>query len=202
VSAAASPLLEWGAAGFALEGGVSGDRHVVTGYDGGVLVAAIDGLGHGVEAALAARRAAEVLEARASEPLPALVEGCHAALRGTRGACVTLAALDAWTGALTWLGVGNVEAALIRASGAPRASITLRGGVVGYRLPPLRPQAIPVAAGDTLLLATDGLRAGFADLPRPPGSAQQVAEELLARYGRRDDDALVVVATYLGGAPP
>lgn len=198
---ATAPLLAWGAAGRPLEG-VSGDHHVVVPYAGGVLVAVIDGLGHGVEAAVAAQRAGDVLQAHAGQPVTILVERCHEALAGTRGAVMSLAAIDAAAGSLTWVGVGNVEAALLRGGAAGRAVLTACGGVVGYRLPPLRPQSLPVTAGDTLVLATDGVRPEVAAGPLPAGPPQQVAEDLLARYGRTNDDALVVVATYQGGAAP
>ena len=50
-----SPLLEWGVATRALEGqSESGDMAVVVPFDHGVLAAAVDGLGHGPEAARAA----------------------------------------------------------------------------------------------------------------------------------------------------
>jgi phosphoserine phosphatase RsbX len=72
------------------------------------------------------------------------------------------------------------------------------GGVVGYQLPRLRPSEIPVAPGDTLILATDGVEHGFADgldLLQPP---QELADGILAGHGRGSDDALVLVARYLG----
>ena len=70
-----SPLpIAWGvsskAFGAAKE---TGDLHVVVPCAQTVLVAAIDGLGHGHEAALAARAAASVLERYGGEPLIALV---------------------------------------------------------------------------------------------------------------------------------
>jgi hypothetical protein len=57
---------------------------------------------------------------------------------------------------------------------------------------------LPVARGATLILATDGIRSSFTeDLP-PGGSPQRVAQEILDRHWRGTDDALVLVATYLG----
>ena len=46
------PFLEWGVAAQALPGeAISGDRHVMQAFPSGALVAVIDGLGHGEEAA-------------------------------------------------------------------------------------------------------------------------------------------------------
>ena len=76
-------LLDWGVAVRARAGeSECGDGHVVRSTPAGVLLAAIDGLGHGREAAAAAGNAARILEEHADEELPALVERCHEALVG------------------------------------------------------------------------------------------------------------------------
>lgn len=191
-------VVEWGAAGVALAGHESGDVHVVAEFPGGVLVAVIDGLGHGVEAAAAAKAAARVLAAFAGEPIASLVERCHEALRRTRGAVVSLASFDARRSSMTWSGVGNVEGFLLRADGRGRESITLRGGIVGYQIPAVRVSELAVSAGDVLVMATDGVRSAFADGLRAQGSPQEIADAVLARHGRGSDDALVFVARYLG----
>lgn len=192
-------LLDWGWAGAALEA-ECGDVHVVAERPDATLVAVIDGLGHGLEAAVAARTAARVLETFAGEPLEALVGRCHEALRRTRGAVMSLASVAARGGGVTWGGVGNVEGALLRGDGAGggRETLPLRGGIVGYQHPSLRVATLPLRPGDTLVLATDGIRDEFAEaLPRdaPP---QALADAILARYARGSDDALVLVARYLG----
>ena len=79
-----------------------------------------------------------------------------------------------------------------------RASLVTRGGIVGSELPPSRPWVIPVGAGDLLLFATDGLRTDFSDAVPPPGSPQQLADRLLDSNAKGTDDALVLVARYVG----
>ena len=105
---------------------------------------------------------------------------------------------------MAWLGVGNVEGLLRRASlrGRPAAeTLVLRRGVVGGHLPSLEAWVLTVHPGDTLILATDGIRQGFAeDLLRAVPS-QRAADRILARHARGTDDALVLVARYLGGTP-
>jgi len=166
-----------------------------------ILVAAIDGLGHGREAALAARTAASVLKKRGDEPLTQLMQRCHEELRHTRGVVQSMALFEPRTATMTWLGVGNVEGVLFRAegcSGTRRDSLILRGGVVGYQIPPLRPAKLHVAAGDVLVFATDGVRSGFsACYPENP-DAQQAADAILAEFGKETDDAMVLVVRYLG----
>jgi serine phosphatase RsbU (regulator of sigma subunit) len=195
-------VIQWGVDTRAFAGEVeSGDGHVVAFFDHGVLIAAIDGLGHGHEAAAAAKAAATVLHGYAAEPLEVLFKRCHEALRSTRGAVLSAASFDILNGTMSWLGVGNVTATLFRADKTrrpPYESILLRGGVVGYQLPPLRVAVLPIVPGDMLVLATDGIRDTFSlDLPfdRHPGD---VAQDILRRFGTETDDALVLVTRYLG----
>jgi hypothetical protein len=202
-AAADGPIVEWGAAGFALEGDASGDVHVVASFPGGALAAVIDGLGHGPEAAAAANLAASVLEATPADPVDALLARCHEALRKTRGAVASLASFDARSASVTWAGVGNVEGFLLRADPAARPAreaITLRGGIVGYQLPAPRLAAVPVARGDVLVLATDGLKSGFGDGLSTAERPQEMADGILARHARGSDDALVLVVRYLGAS--
>jgi len=70
------PMVEWAVGARALEGEpVSGDLHVVTPFPGGVLVAVMDGLGHGTEAAAAAEAAAEILRDHAQSRSPGSSSG-------------------------------------------------------------------------------------------------------------------------------
>jgi phosphoserine phosphatase RsbX len=196
--------LEVGAATAPLPGElVSGDLHLVEPFPGGVLVAAVDGLGHGAEAALAALRAVSVLEGDPGAPISELFERCHARLARTRGAVMSLASFVESEGLMTWVGVGNVEGTLVRAepkAGMRPESILLLGGVLGHQLPRLRPSTTPVAPGDTLFLATDGVESGFLAGIDPAKPPQALAERILSEHGRKSDDALVVVARYRGSA--
>jgi negative regulator of sigma-B (phosphoserine phosphatase) len=196
------PLIEWGVAARSFDGrGESGDQYVVEPFPSGVLVMVVDGLGHGPGAAAAGRAAVAAVEGHAHESVALLLKRCHEGLKRTRGAVVSLASFDALTGTMTWLGVGNVKGLLLCANGGaerPCERLLLRGGVVGYQLPTLRPAVLPVSRGDTLVFATDGLRSVFADelaLGDPP---QQLADRMLDRYRRGTDDAMVLVARYLG----
>jgi negative regulator of sigma-B (phosphoserine phosphatase) len=178
----------------------SGDLHLIASHGDGVLVAVIDGLGHGREAAEAARIARSTLEQDPAADLPDLFVSAHSALVRSRGVVMSLASF-AQTGRLTWLGVGNVEGTLVRGDVRPvrRAdSILLLGGVVGFQLPPLRPSTTLVEPGDLLILATDGIAAGYVPGLDPAAAPQALADRILAEYGRGGDDALVLVARYLG----
>lgn len=197
--------IEWAAAGRPLPGQQeSGDRCLVQPYSGGVLVAVVDGLGHGPDAAVAGRAAVATLAAHAGEPVGMLAERCHQALKGTRGVALSLALCDTPGHTLTWAGVGNIEGVLLRADPYARPAreyLLQRSGVVGYQMPPsIRAERLPVSRGDTLLLATDGIHGGFVEDIRLDDPPQRVADGILARCARETDDALVLVARYLGGS--
>jgi negative regulator of sigma-B (phosphoserine phosphatase) len=178
----------------------SGDLHLIAPHPGGVLVAAIDGLGHGGEAAEAARTARSTLARDPGADLTDLLVSAHTALARSRGVVMSLVAFVPG-GSLTWLGVGNVEGTLVRADERPvrRAdSILLLGGVVGFQLPRLRPSTTAVQPGDLLILATDGIAAGYVPELDPDGDPKALADRILAQYRKGGDDALVLVARYLG----
>jgi negative regulator of sigma-B (phosphoserine phosphatase) len=194
--------LEIGVAERALSGEErSGDRAVFAAYEGGALVAAIDGLGHGAGAADAAAVAAQVLEEHPDDDPDRLLAACHRALTRTRGAVMTLAWFDLDEGRLSWTGVGNVEGRLVHAGAGPRApteGALTKGGVVGYNMPSVRVTSAELIAGDVMVLVTDGIDSGFAAAIAAGGNAQDVADRILADHGKPRDDALVVVVRYLG----
>src|SRR5690349_14448274 len=128
----AQELVDWDVSSQPIAGqAVSGDLHLVKPTRIGVLLAVVDGVGHGDEATAAARTAVMVLENHAEESVITLVKRCHEALTRTRGVVMTVASLNALESTITWLGVGNVEGRLLRADAAathPRESVLLRGG--------------------------------------------------------------------------
>ncbi len=197
----ASSTIECGVATRALPGQTgSGDLDLVKSFSDGVLVAGLDGVGHGEEAASAATIARSILAAHAGEPVIALIERCHKGLRGTRGVAMSIASFNVSQGLITWLGVGNVQGVLLR-RGLPRSmkeeSLLLRAGVVGVQLPSLRVSVLPVSAGDTLVFATDGISTDFDRRLARNHPPRKAAESILARHGKTTDDALVLVARYL-----
>lgn len=183
----------------------SGDCYLAQPYSDGLLVAAVDGMGHGLEAAAAAKRAITTLASAVKESPIALVQRCHHDLKDTRGAVMTLAAFNMRQRTLTWIGVGNVEAVLFHPNGdgshrSDRA--LLRGGVVGYQLPSLRAEVLPLVPHDTLVLTTDGVKPEFAERLAVNGDPQALADSILAGYRKPSDDALVVVVQYVGSEEP
>jgi negative regulator of sigma-B (phosphoserine phosphatase) len=195
-------LIEWGVANRPMDGqAVSGDLYVVEPLERGVLVAVVDGVGHGEEAGAAAQKAADILKRHAGESVISLVRRCHAALAETRGAVMTLVSLDAPDDTMTWMGVGNVDGRLLRverSAGYLCEGILLRNGLVGYQLPALQASVISILPGDLLILATDGIHADFDQGIILQESVEQIAKKILGRNFKGNDDALVLVVRYLG----
>lgn len=194
--------MEWGVAARTLEGQLrSGDRFVARSFENGFLAGVVDGLGHGSSAAVAAGRGVEILSEHAEESVITLIQRCHEGLRWTRGAAMSLASFNRIDSSMTWLGVGNVEGVLLRASSMhpPRLeSLMLRSGTVGVRLPQLHGSFVHVRTGDTLILVTDGIRTGFDTSLVLSDSPKDMAGRVLADHTRGTDDSLVLVVRYLG----
>jgi phosphoserine phosphatase RsbX len=176
--------VEWSVASRPLAGqSVSGDLHAVIPWREGVLLAVMDGLGHGDEATTAARGAVQVLEQHAGESVDSLVQQCHRALQRTRGVVMTLVSLDTRRNTAAVIGVGNVETVIFRSdphARPRRQSVFLRGGVVGYKLPILHVDAMAVAPGDLIVFATDGVREDFADGVNLMEPLPRMVERLIA----------------------
>lgn len=198
--------LEWAAAGVPLHGAAqSGDRYLITPCANGALAVVVDGIGHGPEAANASRRAIEVIRSGAqTDSLGDLVLECHRSLRNcSRGAVLSMARYDAEQSMMTWLGIGNVEGRLLLKTKGGRylqEYLVLRPGLLGERMPALRPSVLRVREGDMLIFATDGIKADFAEHLYIDSHVDDIARNIIARCNKGTDDALVLVMRYMGHA--
>lgn len=183
----------------------SGDLHLVAPFSGGVLVAAVDGLGHGPEAAAVAHSAVEILRGQPDQPVGFLLLECHRHLRGTRGAVMTLVSFRNADRQLTWQGVGNVEGLLVWRGpdgvALRRSLLTQRGVVGGEDFHPPRTGIHYLNPATLLLLATDGIDRAFAEDALGGDPVQRLADQILLRHGRLSDDALVLAVRFPGGDP-
>jgi hypothetical protein len=198
---AGAGVIEWATATASpAAGGEPGSRAVVRSTDHGVLIAVVDGLGRRRDAAVAAARAATILEAFADAPVRLLLRRCHEELRSTHGAAMTITRLDARASTTDWLGVGNVRAVVAHRNpgSCVRTHIGPCGGVVGYRLPPLRPQRVVLGPSDAMVLATDHIAPGFDEHVDWEKDPQPLADEIISTCGNELGDPLVLVIRYLG----
>lgn len=196
------PHFECGIASRALPGeSETGDLGIIEPIPDGLLIAVVDGLGHGKKAARVARAAVETITSHARDSVIDIVRHCHDQLRQTRGAVMSVAQFNSRKETVTWLSVGNVEGLLVRNDPltAPphNTAIIQRGGVVGYRLPPLQTSSLPLKQGDTIVITTDGITRGFEQALDTRLSAQDMAESICRQYAKGTDDALALVTRYV-----
>jgi hypothetical protein len=194
--------MEYGVSALTLPGEEeSGDLHLVQPFPGGMLLAVVDGSGHGSEAASVARMAISALKQHAGEGVITLVRRCHEQLKGTRGVVMSLASFNGIENTMTWLGVGNIEGMFLRrcpSSTPHQESLLMRAGVVGYRLPPLQGSVIPVSPDDLLIFNTDGIRFDFSGEFSADDEPDRIANYISCHHSKGTDDGLVLVARYLG----
>jgi phosphoserine phosphatase RsbX len=190
--------LDRGQAGAPIEGEErSGDLAVFVPTAAGGLACVIDGLGHGPEAADAAEVCATTVREHAEAGAKELLNACHTALTDTRGVVMTAAWFDLERSTLAWAGVGNVDARLVRSGPELREEVALVfGGVLGYRMPNVRPATMPLERGDLLVMITDGIEGAISPALAGGGAAQKMAERIFAMHAKGNDDALVVVIRY------
>lgn len=161
----------------------------------GALIMVVDGLGHGILAAEAAREAERVISSTKESSLTSILNDIHDALKKTRGAALALARIDTDHGLLTFVGVGNIATAIVT-NGSSR-SMTSYNGIVGLRMERFQEFTHPWNADSILVMHSDGLASRW-DLDRYPGiwtKPPSVIAALLHRdFSRGRDDVTVLVA--------
>ncbi len=174
----------------------SGDHALVRRTGSSVTVGLCDGLGHGPSAREAADLALSTFDGHAERSPVEVLEACQHALVGTRGAVMAVARVDTERRDVEVATVGNIVTEVVgprearrfggvsHVLGAPRRGLRLSG------------ETRPLGAGELLVLFSDGvssratIRDDLALLRQHP---VVIAQELLLRFGREHDDALVAV---------
>jgi anti-sigma regulatory factor (Ser/Thr protein kinase) len=155
----------------------------------------VDGLGHGVLAAEAAREGEQVLARAQADSPQEILQDIHGALKKTRGAAVAVAKIQPEKGLLTFVGVGNVSASIVSA-GSSR-SMASHNGTVGHQMARVQEFTYPWNADSHLIMHSDGLGSRW-DLERYPGILSKhpslIATILHRDFSRGRDDVTVLVA--------
>lgn len=155
---------------------------------------AIDGSGHGPQAASAARTAVEAFDKSDQRDSVPLMETLHRALAPTRGAAVAVARIDAAARLVRFVGVGNISAAVI--AGGTTKRMVSHNGTAGHVAPRIREFTYPYSGDPVVVLHSDGLSAKW-DVDAYPGLAtcrpSVIAGVLSRDFRRGNDDAMVVV---------
>src|SRR5690606_37871003 len=95
------------------------------------LVAVVDGLGHGAQAAEASSEAIRIVRSSPDASPADVVNEAHVALRATRGAAMAVAAINTARGTVGFAGVGNISAGLHAMDGTSR-NLASHNGTVGH----------------------------------------------------------------------
>ncbi len=194
-----APQDPWGAVSIAMPGEtVCGDSWAVA-ADGATLFVA-DGLGHGQEAAEASVEAVRLFHRFNGHLVPTLLDYVHGGLRSTRGAAVSIARFDPAARRLTFAGVGNVAGALA-VNGELKRMVSMPG-TAGHNARKIQSFEYPFESG-LVILHSDGLSTSWT-LARYPNLQSfhptLIAAVLYRDYGRRRDDATVLVGKWAAPA--
>lgn len=179
---------------------VCGDawRVIERGSELAVMVA--DGLGHGVQAAAAAERAAETFERDPFADDGPFFDLAHRNLIGGRGATVACARRNAER-VLRYSGVGNIAGSLV--GGAGSRGLPTQNGTVGVRMPKVIQSATyEWPEHGMLVMHSDGLTTHWSLDPYPGLLVRHpavVAGVLYRDAVRGRDDATVVVTAMARG---
>ncbi|MCE5296478.1 MAG: SpoIIE family protein phosphatase [Euryarchaeota archaeon] len=189
---------------------VSGDACLVRCNRGFGLIAVIDALGHGIEAASVAKQAIDALKKGPMLPFDQHLVNAHAALRQTRGAVMNVALLDGKADHMTWSGVGDVEGVLIRAKNSDEKDraedgtvhknehIPVRPGIVGLTLPKMFASGVDLEVGDVLIMTTDGIKNDYVRDVDVFDDLSHIAERIMSDHSKGHDDSLVLVLRWKG----
>jgi anti-sigma regulatory factor (Ser/Thr protein kinase) len=155
----------------------------------------VDGLGHGILAAEAAREAERVFGMNDEDSPAEIVRTTHAALKKTRGAALGIAKVRMDRGLLSYAGVGNISATIV--SPASSRSIASHNGIVGQITERVQEFTLPWHPNSILVLHSDGLATRW-DLGRYAGiwgkPPSLIAAVLHRDFCRGRDDVTVLIA--------
>ncbi|MBZ9633419.1 SpoIIE family protein phosphatase [Clostridium sp. FP1] len=174
-----------------------GDIGIIKEYNNYCFLALIDILGHGSEAREVALYAKLYLENNYEKDSIDLMNGLHEHLKGTRGAVAAICNLNVLTGELSYVGIGNIT---VRIMGSRFTRLVPKDGVIGYIMAKPQKQILKLYEGDILLLHSDGIKEHF-ELFECAGllkeSAVDIAQGILKRFEKKQDDASCIVLKYL-----
>lgn len=164
--------------------------------DGKMVLCMADGLGHGPQAAKAARAALDYARENAHLGLAELFAGCDRTIRHTRGVAMGMAILEPSRERLQYAAIGNTQAVLM---GATHRRLTGNPGIVGAGYHKLQPLTEAFRPQDTVLLFTDGIApqiklAAYSTVVLQ--NPQTLAEQILADWSRPNDDAAILVCRF------
>ena len=157
-----------------------------------IVLCAVDGLGHGIEAFKASSAAIDHVSKHIDQSFSDIFEGCDCTIRKTRGVAMTIAIASPQSDTIHIAGIGNVECRVV---GVSTRTFCGSPGIVGRGLRKLRIETAPLLPGDMVILHTDGISAKFGIDRRhfQMRNLSQVAASIMSEYARERDDAGLIL---------
>jgi hypothetical protein len=176
--------------------GESGDDGVFVRSEDDLVIAVVDGLGHGKPAREASSLAVDVVLQGRHQDIDRIVQDCHDALRHTRGGVLALARIAEVDPSMRAAVVGDASLQ-VEGPGMHRRVVG-RSFVLGARGSKPRPVVEDFSLGlrDVVVSFTDGI-SPRADLHEDLELLREhpivIAHQIVERFARSNDDALVLV---------
>jgi hypothetical protein len=174
---------------------VSGDHAAFVRTPDDLVFAIADGLGHGPLAREASGAAIRAFLTGPRRDEAAILEACHVALAPTRGAVMAVGRIGGPAQEVSVASVGNVTTYVC----GPRAARRIGGAswVLGARGPrrPAHVERVALGPRDVVLAFTDGITSRATlegDLDVLLEHPVVIAQRVLERFARADDDVLVM----------
>lgn len=178
---------------------VCGDGLAVYGHDRRYMCIAVDGLGHGLNAAEATAVAVRVFQENSDKTPERIVHRLHSALRATRGAVVGVAEIDLERRKIRYCGVGNISGSIL--GDGKSQSLVSHNGTVGHLMTRTAELEYDFPPKSILILHSDGVTSQwslekYAGLRhRHPGV---IAGVLYRDFKRgRDDASILAIREHL-----
>lgn len=158
-----------------------------------LVLAVIDGLGHGPIAAEASQAAVACLASAGLErSVLELMQMMHAELRGTRGAAATVCVIRG--AKLETCAVGNVQLS----SSATMVPLVLSSGVLGQRVAKFRVCEAELKSGTRLALFSDGISSRLRLEEMRRLVPEQACKQVIEQHRKLEDDATILIADMDG----
>lgn len=172
---------------------LNGDGAFIYEQDEQIFICIFDGAGHGKGANKITNIAIEYIKNNINQLLTELMVNVHNILRGTHGGVAILAKIDSNKDKLSYVGIGNI---FLRVFGKNTKREITQGGIIGYQIRTPKEKTIVIDEGDIVVFHTDGITSHFNETDYPDinkGSAEKIAKNLLAKFGKTNDDATCIV---------
>ncbi len=185
---------------------VNGDTYIIREFNGdSVLLAVIDGEGHGEKAHKAMILAKDIIEEHYKLPLDELMRKCHQVLIQDKGRGAAVGFCRLFPHKLEYLGIGNTGIMIITDDDEGGLRPFSHPGQLGWKfesmkemstfIPTLKVQKIACSRKVTIILWSDGIQQRFRKEDLPLGEeAQKIASAIADKFTRGTDDATVLVA--------